>query len=78
MNSYDFVATAQPGPESGQTTLRFELPAQGNTLREARFENMLKAIGADLDEGTLKGSPAQIIDALDNAIHLAPKTNPRF
>ncbi len=77
LKAYDFIATVQPDPDNGKTMLCFEVPAQGNMLKEERFDKMLKAIGVD-EDGNLKGTPTHVIDALEDAIHIAPKTHPRF
>ena len=77
LKSYDFVATVQPQSEKGRIMLCFEVPAQGNALKEGRFDKMLQAIGADKD-GVLKGTPTHVIDALDAALHNAPKPPRRF
>lgn len=77
LKPYDFVATASHG-EKGYA-LDFECPAAGNELREKRFDNMLTALGITVtDRATLSGEPAQIIDALDNALEHAPRSRLRF
>lgn len=72
---YDFIASLASG-ESG-TSLNFEVPAQGDALKEKRFETMIDALGVDRI-GQLKGTHAQIIDAIDNALRLAPKSQLRL
>jgi hypothetical protein len=73
LKPYDFVATVRPTEEPTRSILSFEVPAQGNALREERFSKMLHAIGADLSTGTLEGTPMHIIDALDEALRHAPR-----
>jgi hypothetical protein len=74
LKTYDFVATYRWNEEIKDHVLQFEMPAQGNELREERFEKMLKAIGIDEsnDDVSIVG-PEKIIDALDDALKLAPK-----
>jgi|SRR5665213_2104783 len=73
LKPYDFIATFKHS-EKGYT-LDFECPASGNDLREERFDKMLAAIGITVtDKATLSGKPAQVIDALDNALEHAPRT----
>jgi hypothetical protein len=80
LKPYDFVATVRyqgdPGHEHGKHVLEFEHPASGNALREERFFRMLSALGiraTDERGAALEGRPSQIIDALDNALSVAPK-----
>ena len=77
LKPYDFVATMGPDSETGKTILRFEIPAQGNALREQRYEKMLGDLGVNSD-GVLKGSDIEIIDALDHSLQLAPKPRLSF
>lgn len=74
LKPYDFVASFMPEDKDQGTTyvLTFEVPAQGNALREERFDKMLASIGADT--GQLRGDTAAIIDALDNALEHAPRS----
>ena len=67
-----FVATVHADPESGSQTLCFEVPAQGNALREERFGKMLESLGVNAD-GFLPGGTERIIDALDDALQRAPR-----
>ncbi len=76
LKPYDFVATSKVEEDGGRIThvLEFEVPARGNALREERFNRMLKDIGiVPSDRAVLKGDTATIIDALDNALQLAPR-----
>lgn len=68
----DFAATLQPEPRTGTTMLRFQLRAQGNALKQERFDQMLRAIGALPETGILKDRSIQIIDALNHALSFAP------
>jgi len=78
LKPYDFVATVQPIQDQGKSMLAFEIPAQGNALRESRYRKMIQSIGVDEDTGTLEGSATHIIDALDDALRLAPTERRRF
>jgi hypothetical protein len=73
----DFVATVVHDADSGRAALQFEVPAQGNALREQRFEKMLQTLGVD-SNGRLTGGQAKILDALDNALQTTPKPRTRF
>ena len=76
LRPYDFVATFMPVEDDTGIThhvLAFESPAGGNALREGRFYRMLKDIGIVDDEPVLRGDTATIIDALDNALQVAPR-----
>ncbi len=76
LKPYDFVATSKLEEDGTGIThvLEFEVPARGNALREDRFDRMLKDIGiVQSDEAALRGDTATIIDALDNALQLAPR-----
>ena len=77
LKPYDFVATFKRGAKGW--TLEFECPAVGNDLREERFDKMLTVIGiTGGDQAALRGDNAKIIDALDNALDLAPRSRHRF
>jgi hypothetical protein len=79
LKPYDFVATIrrEGGGNLGRYVLEYEVPAQGNALREERFAKMLKDIGiVPGDEAALRGDTATIIDALDNALQRAPRLRP--
>jgi hypothetical protein len=76
LKPYDFVAifTREKDSKGGIYALNYETPAYGNVLRVERFEKMLKDIGIVLgDEAALRGDTATIIDALDNALEIAPR-----
>src|SRR5581483_8489333 len=77
LKPYDFVATSKLEEDDtgiSQHILEFEVPARGNALREERYDRMLKDIGIlQGDRAVLRGDAAAIIDALDNAIQLAPR-----
>ena len=77
LKPYDFVAVIQP--EGDAFVLDFEVPAQGNALREERFSKMLSDLGIIVDErAALKGQMSDIIDALDDAIRLSPRNRASF
>jgi len=76
LKPYDFVATFKSEEAAKGIThvLEFEVPARGNALREQRYDPMLNDIGINQGhEAVLKGDTATIIDALDNALQLAPR-----
>ena len=76
LKPYDFVATSKLEEDDTGIThvLEFEVPAQGNALREERYDRMLKHIGiVQGDRAVLRGDTATIIDALDNGLQLAPR-----
>jgi hypothetical protein len=76
LKPYDFVATSKlEEDDTGiAQVLEFEVPARGNALREERYDRMLKDIGiVQGDRAVLRGDTAAIIDALDNALQLAPR-----
>lgn len=56
-------------------SLDFEIPAQGNQLREERFYTMVKDLGVELGGDSLKlvGQTSTIIDALDDALRMSPR-----
>ncbi len=60
------------------TVLRYEVPVSGEPAKVARFEKMLDLVGLGEATHDLKGTDAQIIDALDNAIRLTPKQRTRL
>jgi hypothetical protein len=76
LKPYDFVATIRT-KGTNKSALGFEIPAQGNQLREERYNKMISGLGAD-EEGCLEGSIAKIIDSLDDALQIAPKPHRRF
>lgn len=73
----DFVATfkLEENADGIRHVLEYEVPAQGNALREARYDRMLKDLGIDLDGGSamLRGDTSTIMQALDNALQVAPR-----
>jgi hypothetical protein len=77
LKPYDFVATSKLEEDDTGIThvLEFEVPARGNALREERFDRMLKDLGiVQGDRAVLRADTATIIDALDNALQLAPRS----
>jgi hypothetical protein len=78
LKPYEFVATARYEPDPNQRFLTFEWPLAGShELRDERFVKMFQALGVDR-KNTLQGTDAQVIDALDKALQLAPKPRLRF
>lgn len=73
----DFVATVRGNPDGPGAILAFEVPAQGNALREARFDRMLTDIGVG-EEAQLIASHAQVLERLTGALQKAPKLRPRY
>ncbi len=78
LKAYDFVATFNHDKNAPETSdsykLAFEVPASGNALRVERFDKMLKDLGLPKDSGHLIGTAEQIIDALDHAISISPRS----
>ncbi len=78
LKPYDFIATFRHVEDkSGDVTykLTFESTPHGNSLREERFETMLKGLGIDQNNTLeLKGETCMIIDALDDALQIAPRS----
>jgi hypothetical protein len=72
LKPYDFLANLKPTAES--YALDFEIPASGNALREERYEKMLSDLGiGDDDKSSMTGEMSDIIDAIDNALKIAPR-----
>ena len=79
LKPYDFVAAIKWNEPEENHVLDFEWPADGNALREERFGKMLHDLGVVVgDSAELKGSPKHIVDALDHALSIAPKSHRRF
>jgi len=76
LKPYEFVAVINNSDERF-TVLKYEVPVSGQPAKEAKFGKMLDLIGLGEATHELKGTDAQIIDALDNALRLAPKQRPR-
>jgi hypothetical protein len=70
---YQFCAVVRIEDPS-HISLSFEVPVSGDSANVKRFNKMLDQIGFGEDTHTLMGSDKQIIDALDKAIHHAPKS----
>ena len=77
---YDFVASVRDSAADGtsETILAFEVVPNSNTGKQAQFFKMLDSIGAGQKTGRLEGTAKHIINALDHALHVAPKKRPRF
>jgi len=78
LKPYDFVATVKSGGDESDTALTFEVPASGNALREERFAEMLHDLGISADRSQLRGTPEQLIDALDHALTISSRWRHRF
>lgn len=78
LKPYHFVASfTHEDDAKGHFVLNYETPASGNALRVERFDRMLKDIGiVQGGEAALRGSTATVIDALDNALQIAPRSRP--
>lgn len=76
LKAYDFVAAVVDSNGSDATALHFEIPAQGNALRQERFDSMCRSLGVN-EDGSMTGA-AHIIDSLDTALERAPRKRPRF
>jgi len=73
---YDFVAVID-NDHKNFTVLRYEVPVSGEPTKVARFDKMLDLVGLGETTHELKGTNAQIIDALDNALQFSPKKRTR-
>jgi hypothetical protein len=76
LKPYDFVAVQKEAP-GFKISLQFEVHATGNALKERQYDKMLHSLGISEDGSELQGTDSQIIDALDSALHHAPKRHSR-
>lgn len=74
---YEFVAVFD-NTHDDYVALRFEACAAEDERKAATINKMLDLIGIKEGMWELRGNDAQIIDALDNALHLAPKPRRRL
>jgi hypothetical protein len=75
LRPYDFVATLQSTDQGD--ILQFEIPPEGNALREERFYKMLKLLKVN-EHDELRGDWRNIGQAIDDAIAQLPKPQRRF
>ena len=71
------LAALHSDERSTNLTLKFEVPVSGNQAKAERFTTMLDQIGLERDSHSLSGTDATIIDALDEALRLAPRRRAR-
>ena len=77
LKPYEFVAAIHEHAEGDKLILRYDVPVSGDPTKEARFGKMLDQLGVSDTSHDLAGTDQQIIDALDHALHLAPRRRPR-
>src|SRR4051812_149797 len=81
LKPYDYVAAVRMSAEDGEPpcALRFEVHAQGNTLREERYEQMLPGLGIPKqDAAVLAGDAPHVIAPLDAPLARPPKPHRRY
>jgi hypothetical protein len=71
---YDFVAVIDNASDRSAMILRYEVPPSRNESKVEAFNKMLDLLGAPPSGHEFKGTPQEIIEALDNAIRLAPRS----
>jgi hypothetical protein len=78
LKPYDFVATLDHDKNVPNLAMgvKFENVADGPEP-EKRVKQMFNAIGVDEGGGVLQGGEKKVIDALDNALSIAPKPRTR-
>ena len=69
---YDFIATLDHSHEATGMGVKFVIPAETSEPQGARVRKMLQAIGVN-EDGILQGGEKVVIDALEQALHTAPK-----
>ena len=75
LKPYDFVAMFKHEEKDGKLdwVLNYEAPASGNAAKVEKFDKMLDTLGIKQDSA-IRGSVEQIVDALDQALELAPRS----
>jgi hypothetical protein len=74
---HEFVAVVDNASDKANMILRYEVsPSKGKDKIEA-FNSMLDSLGALPTGHEIKGTPEQIIVALDDALSLAPQSRAR-
>ncbi|MBX3442132.1 MAG: hypothetical protein KF774_06975 [Planctomyces sp.] len=76
LKPYDFVATLDHSPEARGMGVTFAIHAETGEPQRQRAKQMLEAIGVGND-GILQGGEQAVIDALDHALSIAPKSRSR-
>ncbi|WP_145377605.1 hypothetical protein [Symmachiella dynata] len=56
------------------TVLAYESPVSGDPRNEQRFDRMLDMLGVNPETDQLVGTDEQVIEALDSALRLSPRT----
>jgi hypothetical protein len=70
---YEYVATLDRSPESLGCAIRFATPAETGDHQAAKVRSMYTALGVDRD-GMLHGGEIAVLDAIDHALSVAPKS----
>jgi hypothetical protein len=76
LKSYHFVASVDNSLEMDGLGVKFVIPGDTGAREEANVKRMLDSLGVGAN-GVLKGGEIVAIDALDNALHVAPRPLPR-
>jgi hypothetical protein len=71
IKAYDYVAVVRLSNQEQDSVLSFEAFPAGDTAKERRFDDMLKAL--NVDEHSELRTAKGIIDALDSALSRAPR-----
>lgn len=77
LKPYDFVTTFKPAGDGNgfRYILSYESFVTDNELRKERFDKMLSDIGINQGaSAALIGDTSVLIDALDNALQIAPRS----
>jgi len=73
LKPHEFLATVKDLPDNPGTLLTFRAPPTGNPIKEKSFSKMLQVLGVDQD-GFLKATFTDILNALDNALHVSDRS----
>jgi hypothetical protein len=76
LKPYDYIATLDNGQDMDGCGLRFTIPCETSAEQEGKARKMFMVLGVD-ESGVFKGGEKAVIDALDQALQLAPKVRPR-
>jgi hypothetical protein len=72
---YEFYANVDYGDLKNALTMYLEYSIYPHDPdKKDRFFKMLKSLGLSTEKSTLQGTSAEIIEALDNALRLSPRT----
>jgi hypothetical protein len=77
IKAHEFVAVVDNVRDRSSMILRYEVPPSGNGAKIEEFNKMLDLLKAGPSNHEIKGTPEGISEALDEALHLAPRQRPR-